>query len=130
MTRLLSPARWSTRARLLSMAGVSALFALSGQAQAQTCEKMTPAQLSAAFENGQCLELLAAMAPAAGPIDPAAGGSYPVNDLGSDDAHQGDPSHHGNSGDQGNGGGDQGGGGSGESGEKTAAGRGGEGIHG
>jgi hypothetical protein len=113
MIRLLALARWSTRARLLSMAGVSALFALSGHAQAQTCEKMTPAQLNAAFENGQCLELLAAMAPAAGPTDPAAGGSYPVNDLGSDDAHQGDPSHHGNSGDQGNGGGDQGGGGSG-----------------
>src|SRR5882672_11277864 len=91
-----SPAR-STRTRLLSMAGVAALFALSAhsQAQAATCAQLTPTELNAAFASGQCLELLAGIAPAAGPAAPDSADSR------SDHGNNGDG--HQTSGDPGNG---------------------------
>src|SRR5882672_9659921 len=130
-----SPAR-STRTRLLSMAGVAALFALSGHSQAQAsaaCTQLTPAELSAAYASGQCLELLAGIAPAAGPAAPDSADSR--SDHGNNgDGHQtsGDPGNgngNGSGGGQGNGGG-QGGDGDQGNGDGGDQGNGGGDDHG
>src|SRR6185312_17350148 len=100
MIRLAFSPAWTNRARLLSMAGVAALFAMSGHAYAQTsaadCDELTP----------QCAELLAGIAPAAGPTSPASNDSPAADDHGNNNAGpQGNGGHSGN----GTGGGSDGG---------------------
>src|SRR4030095_6184613 len=115
---------WTNRARLLSMAsGVAALFAMAGHADAQTCaadcDELTP----------QCVELLAGIAPAAGPTSPMSNGSHAAGDHGNSHARPqgnggdagngtggGDDNGDGGGDDHGNGGGDQGNGGGGDQG--------------
>jgi len=116
MIRLVFSPEWSSRVRLLSMASAAVLLALSGHAQAQD---PVPACKDLKELTPECVELLNAIAPAAGPVS-VADASYPVSDNhGNDDASGGGQGNQGNGGqgNQGNGGqGNQGSGGQGNQG--------------